>query len=229
MVLTPRWITSTLAAVAGLLVLAALAGLISSYVFGHNHLRGLIPLFSVGVERSMPTAFSFLLLLLVSALLAVIGSGTRQRGDTGHRWWNALSAIFLFLALDELLSFHEKLNGPLHEARHLSGAFYFGWVIPYSILVILLGAFSIRFFLSLPAPTRRRMFLAAALFLGGAVGMEAVGGIVAMRAGTEKTLLYSVAVLIEESLEMAGTIVMIYALTKHIESALPDLKISFRS
>lgn len=216
-------------ATAGVLVLASVGGRVMDHGFGHNHLHGLIPLFSVREERSIATAFSSLMLVLVAALLVVIGAGTRQRAGSGHRWWIALAFVFVFLALDESLSFHEKLNRPLRVAANLSGAFYFAWVIPYSIMVAVLGVLSIRFLRTLPWPTQRRMLLAAALYLGGAVGMEVVGGVVISQTGSETTLLYDSAVVVEESLEMAGTIVMIHALMRHMETALPGLQISIRS
>lgn len=228
LVLSVRRVCTALAVVAGLLVIASCIGLVADHGLGHDHLGGLIPLFSVREERSVPTAFSCLLLLLIAVLLALIGAGGRQCPGTGHRWWIALAFVFLFLALDESLSFHEKLNRPLGAARDLSGAFYFAWVIPYSIMVGVLGLLSIRFLRSLPSQTRRRMLLAAALYLGGAVGMEMAGGAVASRTESEKTLLYDSMIVIEESLEMAGMLVMSHALMRHIQSELPGLQVSVR-
>jgi hypothetical protein len=56
---------------------------------------------------------------------------------------------------------------------------------------------------------------AATLFLGGALGVELVGSRYAEFHGGEN-LTYNIIATVEESLEMAGVIVFIYALLKYI-------------
>ena len=55
------------------------------------------------------------------------------------------------------------------------------------------------------------MIASAALFLGGAVGLEMVGGSVAETEGIE-SLRYRLLANLEEGLELAGTLLFIYAL-----------------
>jgi hypothetical protein len=57
--------------------------------------------------------------------------------------------------------------------------------------------------------------IAAALYIGGAVGLELVGGRYAEMHGL-KNLTYSMIATAEETLEMAGVIVFIYALLRYI-------------
>ncbi len=227
--LNPRRVVLVLALVAGGLVLANATGLFFSFALGHNHVHGLVPLFDMSRERNVPTWFSSVLLLMGSALLAVVGRGTKQAGNRDHRWWIALALIFLFLAVDESLSFHEKLNRPFATEHEAEGVFHYAWVIPYGVLVLVLGLLSLRFLLRLPSATRLRLVVAAALYVGGAVGMEMLAGVIAVHSGSEESLAGHVATAFEESLEMSGVIVMIYALLTHIESHLPGLNISVRS
>jgi hypothetical protein len=63
------------------------------------------------------------------------------------------------------------------------------------------------------------MFVAAAaLYIGGALGMEMVGGYIASTTG--KNLSYVIGLTIEESLEMLGIVVFIHALMSYIKTYL---------
>lgn len=44
--------------------------------------------------------------------------------------WRLLAPMFVLLALDELLGFHEQLIGPVRRGLHTSGPFDFAWVLP---------------------------------------------------------------------------------------------------
>jgi hypothetical protein len=53
---------------------------------------------------------------------------------------------------------------------------HFAWVIPYSLLVLVLGIVYLRFLMDLPPGTRRRFLIAAMPYLAPALGMEMIGG-----------------------------------------------------
>ncbi|MTI21386.1 hypothetical protein E1176_10175 [Fulvivirga sp. RKSG066] len=69
----------------------------------------------------------------------------------------------------------------------------------------------IQFVFKLPKKTKKRIIIAAILFIGGAMGLEMLGGNHAYNHGREG-LTYAVLYTLEESLEMLGVIVLIYAL-----------------
>jgi hypothetical protein len=125
-----------------------------------------------------------------------------------------LAAVFTFLSLDEMLMFHDRLSAPL-RALGASGAFFFAWVIPYGIAVVLLGLMYLRFFLSLTPRTRIMMFVAAGCFLGGSIGLEMISA-VNYEDVQARTLLLDFYNLIEETLEMVGVLIFIRILTEEL-------------
>lgn len=215
--LNPTAIARALGAIAFLLVLASVAGQLSAHLTGHDYVFGLVPLFNIDGERNFPTGFSTLLLLLAAALLAVIMVLERGRGRGGSGYWAVLSAGFLFMAADEAWSFHEKLIRPVRSllGDQDLGMLYHAWVVPGMALVAVLGLVFLRFWLRLPAKTRFAFLFAAVLYLGGAIGVELVGGRYSETLEAHD-LTYAMIVTLEESLEMAGVIVFIHALLGYI-------------
>jgi hypothetical protein len=62
------------------------------------------------------------------------------------------------------------------------------------------------------------LFVAAtALYIGGAMGMEMVGGFIITTKGMHP-LFYAIATTLEESLEMLGIVVFIHALMSYIKT-----------
>ena len=203
--------------VAFLLVLASIGVKFSEYKLGHDRLYGLVPLFYVSAEQSVPTLFSVLILFSAAFLLTVIAVLKKKEEDPDLSKWAILAFGFLFMTVDEACSIHEKLVMPVRKllgGGHL-GIFHFAWVIPGIALVFVLSVFFLRFLLRLPAKTRLTFMVAATLYIGGAVGFELIGGWYVESYGN-RNLTNSMLATIEESLEMAGVIVFIYALLKYI-------------
>jgi hypothetical protein len=168
------------------------------------------------MEHNLPTYFSVLLILFLTLLLAVIATLNLKHRMPHASKWVILSFGFLCMAFDEAFQVHERLNipvGTLFGAGSL-GVLYFPWVVPGIALVVVLGLFFLRFLLHLPVPTRFRFLMAAALYVGGAIGVELIGGRHAELHGYENWA-YSLIATLEESLEMAGLIVFIWALLSY--------------
>ena len=215
--LNPSAVAGALGAVAFLLVLASTAGQLAKYLFGHNHVYGLVPLFNVSREETIPTFFSALLLFCAALLLTVITVLKNKHKDPDVLKWATLAFGFLFMTFDEACVLHERLTGPMRSllGDGTLGIFYFAWVIPGFAVVFILALYFLRFLLRLPARTRFAFMGAATLFLGGALAVELVGSRYAELHGGEN-LTYNMIATVEESLEMAGVIVFIYALLKYI-------------
>ena len=62
------------------------------------------------------------------------------------------------------------------------------------------------------------MLIAGALFVGGAFGTEFLAGIYVYFFRTEETLGYDLLSALEEALEMAGVIYLIYTLTRYLNT-----------
>lgn len=137
---------------------------------------------------------------------------------------------FLYIAFDEAFQIHEKLIWPFQRliGEDNLGIFYFAWVIPAIFIVIMLGLFFLKFLLYLSVTERNRFLLAAALYLGGAIGMELIGGRHVELYG-EENWGYSTITTLEESLEMAGLIFFIWALLKYCEAHYSSVQFHFKA
>ncbi|MDA0659716.1 MAG: hypothetical protein O2931_13765 [Planctomycetota bacterium] len=116
---------------------------------------------------------------------------------------------------------------PVREAKMFTGVFLFVWVIPYGIAMLALAALYARFLWRLPSTTRSMFFLAAATFLAGAVGLEMVGGVVYERGNYERAIPIDVCNGLEESLEMLGVVIFLFALTGYLADQFGNLHVSF--
>ena len=184
---------------------------------GRDFVFGLVRLFDVDGEANIPSLFSTLLLMSSGILLWLISGEEKNRGGRDAGRWKVLAVVFLYLAVDEAAVLHELFIVPGGEllGKDRWGIFNFAWVIPYSVLVLVLGIYFIGFFLRLPAVTKVRFLLAAVLFVGGSLGFEFIEGVVA-KAQSENSTTYWVLTVIEEGMEMAGVIVFIHALLEYI-------------
>lgn len=167
-------------------------------------------------EKNLPAIFSSINLFAASILLAVIGF-TRLKISTIKTFWFILSVAFLFVGLDELLRIHEGLGNQISAKTEVSGIFYYSWIIPYGIAVLVLGIFVVKPLFKLPAETQKGFIVSAVIFLSGAVGMEMFTGWYVTTNNLEnepilfmpKTFVFYT---IEELLEMIGVTYFIYVL-----------------
>src|SRR6185369_12396449 len=107
---------------------------------------GVVPLLSLSYEQNLPTFYSAALLLGCALVLALVALGARKNGERFVANWWVLSAGFLYIAVDEVLSFHEEVS----KWMALGGVLHFSWVVPAAILVLLLGAAYVPFLRHLP-------------------------------------------------------------------------------
>ena len=85
------------------------------------------------------------------------------------------------------------------------------WVIPGTFFVLWFIRKYWEFSQHLPHQSRKHFFLAAFLYIGGALIMEMIGSYIAEAQG-QQNLLYAMTATSEEVMEMAGAIVFIYGL-----------------
>jgi hypothetical protein len=88
-----------------------------------------------------------------------------------------------------------------------------------------MGLLYIPFLVHLPASTRRRFITAAVVYVGGALGVEAVSGWRAERMGMNN-MTHSLIATVEEVMEMSGVAMFIVGLIRHLaeERAVIELK-----
>lgn len=211
--LNPSSVARFLAAAAALLILLSIGGQLLANLTEHPRAERVAQLLYIGAECNLPTGYSTFLLLFAAQLLFVLTVLERKKGSSFSLYWTVLSFGFLCMAVDEALAIHERLSPPfrwLLGGEDL-GIFYYAWVIPASALVLFLGLFFWRFVWRLPRKTRRVFLGAAIIYLSGAIGAELIEGYLIELHG-RRTLGFWIAISIEESLEMAGIILFIWAL-----------------
>lgn len=178
-------------------------------------------------ELNIPSFYSMLSLLVCAILLAVIAYAKQTAGDRFVRQWIVLSIIFFSLAVDEIMSFHEKITEPLRAALNTSGLLYYAWVIPGGVFVLVCLLIFWQFLSALPVKTRQLFILAGIIFITGAIGVELIGGYYAYL-HSEQNMTYAVIASIEEVLEMFGVVLFIYGLLAYISSAMHGLNIQIQ-
>lgn len=203
--LSPR---TTAALLSGVVVVLLLANLVGHFALAIDSIWA--RLLDVNQEKNFATAFSVLLLLWCAVLLRQI-SRLRSR-DSFVSHWRSLSFIFVGMAADEWLLLHERMNAFLDDRFQTSGFLYYDWVIPGSLFVLSVGLIYARFLRCLPTATRDRFLFSGGLYVSGALGMEMVSGYYVDRYGLSNRAVLALLNGVEESAEMFGLVVFIYAL-----------------
>ena len=209
--MTPNMVRRTLNLTTAALLMAHTLTQVGIYGFGAD--KHWLDVVNMDRELNLPTLFSTLLLMMSAVLLQRL-STIEWNDDAAD--WALLSRIFVFLALDEALQIHEILILP--GLRHqIHPALASTWVIPYGLIALgLLWRFR-RFLTALPAKTSARFLRAGSIYLTGAIGMEMVGSF-AVRSGLIRlhSFWYGAITGIEESLELFGLILFLYALMQEL-------------
>lgn len=171
---------------------------------------GRIEWFLLNTEGNLSTWFSSVMLLVaaVLSLLCLAASPARDR-----RWWLVLTVLLVGMSLDESATIHEHVDTYLVRAVNPSMLTYL-WVVPGAVAVLLVSIAFAGFLRRQPSATRLGCYLAAALFVSGAIGMETVSGWWASGHGDENTA-YLLLTTAEENLEMLGALVAIVVLARH--------------
>lgn len=222
----PARITRILVGIVVLLSSVSLVVKVAQHELALPHMRALVSMFYVDLESSIPTWYSAMALLFAAVLLGAISYAKYLQRDLYRARWAALACVFLMLSVDEVAMFHELPILPLRAALNARGALYYTWVIPGGVFVLCMAALFARFLIALPRRTCALFVAAAALYVGGAIGVEMLSGYVAYGSG-EENLAYVLIVTLEEFMEMLGVVVFIHGLLEYLTSTLTELSITF--
>ena len=211
--LYPRNIVIWLSTITILLLVAHLITIAMPYIFEgfeHGFVRLLFSLFFLDGEGNLPAIFSTCLFLLNGFIFLVVWKAAGLAGDS-RKILLFLSSVFVFLALDESISIHERLIDPLRQALDATGIFYYTWIIPYGIGVGLVSIFAIPVFWRMQKKIRFWFGLSAATYLFATIGLEMISGKYLVMMNEQKDIVWIFMVTLEESLEMVGLIILVYA------------------
>jgi hypothetical protein len=124
--------------------------------------------------------------------------------------------LFLVMAIDESATLHEGLSEPTRALLGVggSGLLYFAWIIPALVVLFVLALLFFRFILHLEMPYRGIFLLSGSIYIGGAIGVEVLGGSYIEEYGIFN-FSYSLIATAEETMEMFGIIIFIYGLLRY--------------
>ncbi len=166
-------------------------------------------------EQSVLTWASSALLLYCALMLVSIGQAAKQReGQSTSMWrrWIELAIVFFLMSMDEVAQLHEGATDILVESYDLQGYLYFAWVIPGAAFAVVIFTRSLGLLRTLPAATRKRMVYSGAIYLAGAIGIEAVGANYSFHTGKVQDLTFQLLNTVEEGLEVLGLWLFLRAL-----------------
>ncbi len=214
--ISARRVTRFLLYIIGILISLSLLGHSAVYFLPDFPLRDFFAgKFALNQEQTIPTLYSAIALFFCSVLFWIIARYKATLKDQYTLSWKGLSAIFTYLALDELLGFHESFSKPLHRLG-VDGVLHNAWVVPGVIVVAIFCVIFYNFFQHLPRYMKRLTLQALLVFLGGALAVELLGGYYKYLHG-EQNLGYALITTIEESMEMLGVVILIHALLIYID------------
>lgn len=214
--ISPRKVALLLLCIAlGLTVISFAASL--TQLFWDTTLRGITTRLLVGNDSSVPTWFASFLLFISTLLLAFITLVKKKYGGSYVNHWGFLSLLLFYISVDEVATIRETVSNAVKPMVSVTGFFYYIWVIvaiPFIILVALAYA---KFFTHLPKKVRTLLAMGGGGYVLGAIGLEMFAAALHSTQGTQN-LLYHLATTLEEFLEMAGVILVIYSLLLYIRS-----------
>ena len=209
----PARLAGALGAGAALVVTLGAAGQWLRHGLGVKHSFGFIFQFAPNEEGNLATWYASSLLLCCAGLLGAIA--WRSAGSRYRRHWAGLALLLLAMSADETAQAHEMLIHPLRALWGTGGVFHYAWVIPGMAIVLIVLVACAGFLRNLPPRTRRFLILAAAVYFAGALGTEMAGGYYASR-WSSKAPAYALLTCVEEALELAGAVLLAYALADHL-------------
>jgi len=200
-------------------VLLAVLHLLANFLEKAADLHGgaiepLVHYFSMDEEVNVPTWFTVVLLAATGLVTADL---LHVEPSRGRRWaWGLIAFVLLYLSIDEMTSFHEHLGASLEEHfRSIADLPFNGWIAFYGPLALLVAAVVVPLLRGLPGGTLRLMVLAGILYVVGAVGFEAIAGLLEDQGFDRATFVGQLAVLGEESLEMIAVLVFLVAVVRY--------------
>lgn len=167
--------------------------------------------FILNNETSFPTLLSYLLMFTASQLsLLVFFTQQKKQRALFNLYWLLIALFFLVLAYDEVAQVHEKIPPPIAKQRFKDH----GWVFAGAAVALTLAICFIPFFRKGPQPLVRQLFWGAAIFLSGAIVIEAIGG--AYADFVTKDRIYGLIAVLEESVELLGIAYLNAVLVEHL-------------
>jgi hypothetical protein len=213
--IAPRAVVAVLAAMVAALTVLSVAAVVYKYEIEPGPHREMMRIANLDEEGGLQAWYQSSTLLLCGVLMFLIALVRRRDGAAYVRHWAILGVVFACLAVDEAAKLHELTISPLQDRLDAGGVLYYTWIVPAALILLVLGASYLGFLRNLAPRTRALFLTAAALYIGGAMGFEAVNGLYVDQHGND-TLVYALLTNLEEVLEMTGVLVLLSALMSEL-------------
>jgi len=180
--------------------------------------------FNVDAEGNIPTYFSTMILLFSAVLLSIIALFKKKESDPYTVHWTVLCLIFFVMSIDEAAAIHEMSIKPLRSLLGAGGFFYYTWIVVGAIFFVFVLIMFYKFWLHLPYKTRILFAIATICYVSGAIVFEGISGFYKdMNKVIDFT--YILITTVEETFEMIGIVLFIYALLRYLISFYPHIQI----
>lgn len=165
-------------------------------------------------ETNLSSWFSATVLAAV-AIGFWVNAAIVKRGHPAYWPYAVLGATALLMSADEAAMLHERLDG-LAAWLGVSISWGYQWLLIGIPLAVAAGVVLLWLARSLDPRLRKRLVIAGFVFLLGAIGGEVIGGMITkLELGLSNDasyLLHSMAILVEEVLELSGALLALRAL-----------------
>jgi hypothetical protein len=225
--ISPPVVARVLIGIVVLLVLVAASMHVLHFEMGRDTVFGLVRVMDLSREGSLPTWYASTQLATAGALLLIIAVRQRRAGDKHAMAWSVLALGFFIMSLDETALIHERWDRFAGFVPR-EGIFFFRWTAVAIPLCVILFFYFLGLIRSLSARTRNGTILSAAIFLGGAIGMEMITsyGADGNRIGHEADALLNI---VENGMELLGIALFIHVLVRfHTEELSTDYQLADR-
>jgi hypothetical protein len=173
-----------------------------------SSLRGIADMLYADNEANVWAWYASVLLATLAAAFVLHAFVERNAGGQFAPYL-VLSGLAAYMSVDEAALLHEKLS------NLVTGFPTWGWLAIGIPLAVVVGAGALWLTRTMEQFFRRRLIVAGALFLLGAVFVEGVAGVTVVQAGSydagTQTVAYMVLLAIEEFLELAGVLFALWA------------------
>lgn len=167
------------------------------------------------------SSLAFFGLLMTAALAA---SEPRETGL--RRRWAVLAFIMAYISLDEQVTIHASSVVFMQKYLDLQGTFYVvPWVIWAIPLALALGAYLLPLLTRTPRRYAAGFVAGGAIFVGGSVGLEIIGGAFQTLYGGMDSWQYTIEFIAEESCESIGLAIFAVAILEYWRCARPDISV----
>lgn len=210
--------------IAFLLIFLSLIGQFYKYYYNGGFERYITYMFNLDEETNFPTYFSTILLIFSSILTFLIAASKRITKEKYSLNWYLISLILLVMSMDEILILHEQISSPIRNLLHTQGFFYFAWLLPAAIIIMVFLIINLNLFFSLPPKFQKGFFIATSIYFFGAFLMEMIGGKFLSFYG-QNNFGYALVTTVEESFELLGLIILLNSLLNYCKDELPNLSL----